>query len=389
MTVFTGDVCTSCSRPVHVDEKSPQVARCRKCGAAYHTQCWFSSGEKCIYPGCDGKASDIGPPKVKEPIGDACPFLPIEPVKREGGEASPARCLRGKCMLYDAVEARCSLGQIGYAVATIRHTGGATRTLIQNAVGNSSKQSVQLLTAMTNSLRSAEAGLKGLSVPQEKLQKQIDSIAGLLGEVRGAIQALGGDQQATAEGLSRLASAVEASGVGEKVRSRREARLAARAALRDGRPGAAVNLLLQAQKRAPDEAVDGDLATAYLLHGKGAEATSVLESVLKSNPDNTSCRITLAGLRLKEGAAQQAEVLLRDAPPPQNPLLRAELAYARACVAYAVGRSEDAVGLLNEALDLDPWHASAAAALSDLRARRSGEPVPDAAAIALKSRKER
>jgi hypothetical protein len=39
--------------------------------------------------------------------------------------------------------------------------------------------------------------------------------------------------------------------------------------------------------------------------------------------------------------------------------------------------------LLNHALDEDPWHADAAAALGDLRARREGGPVPDPAAIAL------
>jgi len=388
MTVFTGEVCSACSRPVHVDEKSPQVARCRKCGAAYHTQCWFSSGEKCIHAGCDGKASDIGPPRVKEPIGEFCPFLPPESPKREGGEMTPARCIKARCMVYDAVESRCALGQIAYAVAGVRHSGSETRNLIQHAVGNSSKQSVQLLTTMAQSLRAAEAGMKGLSSPQEKLSKQLDAIAALLGEVRAAVQSLGGEQQATGEGLSRLASAVEASGVGEKVRNRREARLAARAALRDGRPGAAVNLLLQAQKRAPDESIEGDLATAYLHHGKPKEAGAVLEAILKANPDNTPSRITLAGLRLQAGAAQEAEALLKDAPQPANPLLKAELAYARACVAYAVGRSEDAVDLLNETLDLDPWHAPAAAALSDLRARRTGPAAPEPAAIAIRARKE-
>jgi len=59
------------------------------------------------------------------------------------------------------------------------------------------------------------------------------------------------------------------------------------------------------------------------------------------------------------------------------------LAYAKACAAYAVGRSEDAVDLLNQALDEDPWHATAAAALSDLRARRLGKAVPDAAGLAV------
>ena len=47
-----------------------------------------------------------------------------------------------------------------------------------------------------------------------------------------------------------------------------------------------------------------------------------------------------------------------------------------------MGRSEDAVDLLNRTLDEDPWHAAAAAALEDLRARRKGPPPPDAAAIA-------
>jgi hypothetical protein len=76
---------------------------------------------------------------------------------------------------------------------------------------------------------------------------------------------------------------------------------------------------------------------------------------------------------------------LKDAPPPTNPLLKAELFYAKACAAYAVGRSEDAVDLLNKALDEDPWHAAAAASLADLRARRLGEPVLDAATLAVEA----
>ena len=72
-------------------------------------------------------------------------------------------------------------------------------------------------------------------------------------------------------------------------------------------------------------------------------------------------------------------------PQPANSQMRAELAYARACVAYAVGRAEDAVNFLNEALDRDPWHYAASAALHDLRAKRVGADVPDAASIAISS----
>lgn len=385
MTVYTGDVCSSCARPILVDEKAPQVARCRKCGTAYHTQCWFAAGEKCTRPGCDGKASDISPTKVKDPVGEYCPFLPPDQPRKEGGEVVPARCLKARCMLFDSVEMRCGLGEIAYTLATVRHAGIETRNLIQQAVGNSSKQSVQLLTTLSNSMRGTESLVKNLGNPQEKTGKSIDALVTLLGEVKTAIQSLVTDQQGTTEGFSRLASAVEASGVGERVRGRREARLAARAALRDGRPGAAVNLLLQSEKRAPDESLEGDLATAYVHAGKLAEAKDLLTKILAKNPENTPCRITLAALRLKDGEAQAAELLLKDAPLPANPLLRAELAYSRACVAYAVGRSEDAVALLNQALDDDPWHAPSASALSDLRARRTGAPVPEAAMIAVKA----
>jgi tetratricopeptide (TPR) repeat protein len=207
----------------------------------------------------------------------------------------------------------------------------------------------------------------------------------VLGEIKSAIEALSGDQQAAAEGFDRLARAVEASGAGEQVRGRRDARLAARAALRDGRPGAAVSLLVQAQKRAPDDAVANDLATAYVAAGRVKEAVELLEKVLAESPDYTPCRITLSSLKLKAGEPQAAEELLKDAPQPPDPLLRAELAYAKACAAYAVGRSEDAVDLLNKALDEDPWHAAAAAALMDLRARRTGVPVPEAAGLALEA----
>ena len=133
-----------------------------------------------------------------------------------------------------------------------------------------------------------------------------------------------------AEGFDRLARAVEASGVGERVRARRDARLAARAALRDGRPGAAVNLLLQAQRRAPDHAIGNDLATAYVHAGKTKEAEDLLQKLLADSPDYTPARITLSSLRLKAGDPQSAEQLLKDAPQPADPQLRAELNYAKA-----------------------------------------------------------
>jgi tetratricopeptide (TPR) repeat protein len=238
---------------------------------------------------------------------------------------------------------------------------------------------------MATSFKTAEGGIKALQGPQEQAVRALQGIADLLKGVKEALTALSGDQQASAEGFDRLARAVEASGVGEQVRSRREARLAARAALRDGRPGAAVNLLVKAQRREHDVAVANDLATAYVAAGKIKEATVLLEKVLQENADYTPCRITLASLKLKANEPQAAEALLKDAPPPANPLLRAELFYAKACAAYAVGRSEDAVDLLNKALDEDPWHAAAAAALADLRARRMGEPVLDAASLAVQA----
>ena len=146
-----------------------------------------------------------------------------------------------------------------------------------------------------------------------------------------------------------------------------------------------MSLLLQAQKRAPDDAIANDLATAYVATGRLQEAIELLDKVLAENPEYTPCRITLASLKLRAGEPQTAEELLRDAPQPPDPMLRAELAYAKACAAYAVGRSEDAVDLLNKALDEDPWHSAAAAALLDLRARRTGTPVPEAATLALEA----
>jgi len=385
VAIFSGEICAFSGRPIIVDEKNPQIARCRKCGAPYMPQSWFAANEKCVVPGCDGKAADFGPPKVKEAIGEICPFLPPEPPRREETSTTPAKCLRAKCMLYDSVERRCALGEIAFTLASVRTTSSQTRQLLQQAVGNSSKQTVHLLSTLANTFRTAEKDLKSLVPPQEKSAAELKTISTLLRELKEAVGALSTDQQAAAEGFDRLAGAVEASGVGEQVRSRREARMAARAALRDGRPGAAVNLLHKAHKRASDLAVDNDLATAFVHAGRTKEAREVLESLLAANPDYTPCRITMAALQLRAGEAQAAEELLKDAPAPANPQLRAELNYAKACVAYAVGRSEDAVDLLNQALDEDPWLAPASVALSDLRARRVGEPVPEAAAIALKA----
>ena len=383
--IFSGEICTYSGRPIILDDKNPQIARCRKCGAPYLSPSWFNAGEKCVVPGCGGKAADFGPPRIKEAIGEICPFLPPLASRKEGGDPTPAKCLKAKCMLYDGVEKRCSLGEVAYALATVNQSGRQTRHLLHQAVGSSSKQSVQILTTMANSMRSTESGIKALAAPQERSANALGTMGKLLEEVKNSLGALAGDQQAAAEGFDRLARAVEASGVGEQVRSRRDARLAARAALRDGRPGAAISLLQKAQRREPDVAVANDLATAHVTAGSDDEAAKVLEDVLAKNPDYTPCRITLASLQLKGGDPQAAESLLQGAPEPANPLLRAELAFARACAAYAVGRSEDAVDLLNKALDEDPWHAAAASALSDLRARRLGKPVPEAATIALQA----
>jgi Flp pilus assembly protein TadD len=381
--IFTGEICVYSGRPIVVDDKNPQLARCRKCGAPYLSQSWFAAGEKCVVPGCDGKAADFGPPKVKDTIGEICPFLPPDPPRRDGDTPSPAKCLKSKCALYDGVERRCSLGELAYTLATVRQGGRQTRHLLTQAVGNSSKQTVQLLNLLVNSSRSTEKEIRALSGPQDKAREAMENVATLLSDVKGAIELLGTDQQSVAAGFDRLAGAVEASGVGERVRGRREARLAARAALSDGRPGAAIKLLEQAERRTPDISVRTDLAAALVAHGDVARAATLLEEILKERPEHTPARITLATLHLRAGRAPDAETLLKDAPPPSDPQLRAEQLYTQACAAYAVGRSEDAVALLNQALDEDPWHADAAAALGDLRARREGAPVPDPAAIAL------
>jgi len=383
--IFTGEICVYSGRPIVVDDKNPQLARCRKCGAPYLSQSWFAAGEKCVVPGCEGKAADFGPPKVKEPIGEVCPFLPPEPARREGDTPSPAKCLKSKCMLYDGVERRCSLGEIAYTLASVRQGGRQTRHLLTQAVGNSSKQTVQLLNLLVNSSRSAEKEIKALATPQEKARAAMENVGRLLVDVKGAIELLAGDQQSVAEGFDRLAGAVEASGVGERVRGRRESRLAARAALSDGRPGAAIQLLEQAERRMSDISVRNDLAAAMVARGDVDRASEILAGILEDRPEHTPARITLATLHLRAGRAPEAETLLKDAPEPPDPQLHAEQLYAQACVAYAVGRSEDAVALLNQALDEDPWHAAAASALGDLRARREGNPVPDPAAIALES----
>jgi Flp pilus assembly protein TadD len=383
--IFTGEICVYSGRPIVVDDKNPQLARCRKCGAPYLSQSWFAAGEKCVVPGCDGKAADFGPPKVKDTIGEVCPFLPPDPPRREGEGATPAKCLKAKCSLYDGVERRCSLGELAYTLATVRQGGRQTRHLLTQAVGNSSKQTVQLLNLLVNSSRSTEKEIKGFAVPQDKARIAMENVAKLLGDVKGAIELLANDQQSVAEGFDRLAGAVEASGVGEQVRGRREARLAARAALSDGRPGAAIKLLEQAERRSPDSSVRNDLAAAMVARGEVDRAAELLAALLEERPEHTQARITLATLHLRAGRATEAEALLKDAPTPADPQLNAELLYAQACVAYAVGRSEDAVALLNGALDEDPWHADAASALGDLRARREGAAVPDPAAIALEA----
>ncbi|MGH7162998.1 MAG: hypothetical protein ACREID_05905, partial [Planctomycetota bacterium] len=190
MTVYTGEICTACVRPIVVDEKAPQVARCRKCGASYHTQCWFSAGEKCIRAGCDGKASDIGPPKVKEPVGEICPFLPPETPRREGAELIPAKCLKARCAIYDSVEGRCGLGQIAYVMATARQAGQESRNTLSLAVGNSSRQVVQLLTNLATAFRGTETQVKAFAGPQERANKAVESIAALVGEVKQVLQAL-------------------------------------------------------------------------------------------------------------------------------------------------------------------------------------------------------
>jgi len=381
VVIFTGEICTYSGRPIVLDDKNPQIARCRKCSAPYLSQSWFGAGEKCVVPGCGGKAADFSPPKIKEPVGEICPFLPYEQ-KREGDRV-PARCLKSKCMLYDAVERRCALGEVAYTLASVRHGGRQIRNHVSQTVGGATNKTSNLLNNLVNVSRGTESAVKGLVPSQEKVVTALGRVAALLGEVKTAISALAGDQQQAAAGFDQLARAVEASGVSEQVRGRRDARLAARAALRDGRPGAAVRLLERALKRGPDEAVAGDLAMAYVKAGLLDESTGTLEKVLADNPAYTPGRITLAALQLKRGDPQAAEALLKDAPDPTNPMLRAELAYARACAAYAVGHSEDAVDLLNLTLDEDPWHAAAAAALEDLRARRTGDAPPDAAALAV------
>jgi hypothetical protein len=384
--IFTGEICVYSGRPIVVDDKNPQLARCRKCGAPYLSQSWFAAGEKCAVPGCDGKAADFGPPKIQVAIGEICPFLPADPPRREGDSPSPAKCLKANCALYDGVERRCSLGELSYTLATVRQSGRQTRHLLNQAVGTSSKQTVQLLNLLVNSSRSTEKEIKALSEPQEKVRVATEHVASIMGEVKTAIELLAGDQQTVAEGFDRLAGAVEASGVGERVRSRRESRLAARAALSDGRPGAAINLLEKAERRMSDISIRNDLATALVRKGDEKRAAELLTKILEEQPEHTPARISLATLFLRASRASDAETLLKDAPPPNDPQLHAELLYAQSCVAYAVGRSEDSVALLNRALDEDPWHADAATALGDLRARREGAEVPDPAGIALHGR---
>ena len=309
--IFTGEICVYSGRPIVVDEKNPQLARCRKCGAPYLSQSWFAAGEKCTVPGCEGKAADFGPPKVKDSIGEICPFLPPDPPRREGENATPAKCLKAKCALYDGVERRCSLGEIAYTLATVRQGGRQTRHLLTQAVGTSSKQTVQLLNLLLNTSRSSEKEIKALAQPQEKVRAATENVARMLGDVKEAIELLSGDQQSVAEGFDRLADAVQASGVGEQVRARRESRLAARAALSDGRPGAAIQLLERSERRIPDISLRNDLAAALVRKGDETRAAEVLTGILEEMPEHTPARITLATLHLRAGRAADAEALLK------------------------------------------------------------------------------
>ncbi|MFB3066542.1 MAG: tetratricopeptide repeat protein [Planctomycetota bacterium] len=381
MAVYTGEICSRCGRPILVDEKSPSVARCRTCGAPYHTRCWFAGNEKCSLPGCEGKASDIKESRVA-PVGDICPFLPPTPPRREGDAPQPAACLKVECALFDAAEGRCSLGEIAYTLATVRQSGRDTRRVLLHATDRHSQHTGRLLAEVGRRLGAAEGHMRGGGERHDKLTTILSNIAGLLQGMTAEIQNLKGDDEATSQGFERLAAAIEATGTGEQVRFRREARLAARSALRDGRPAAAVNLLRKAMERGPDDEVAGDLATALAIAGKPDEARVLTDKVLERSPQNTPCRLTLASLMLQAGEASTAEQLLAEAPDTTDPMLRAELAYAKACAAYAVGRAEEAVGLLNETLDLEPWHAPAASALTELRALREGAAIPQPAAIA-------
>ncbi len=384
MIIYTGEVCVYCGRPIIVDDKSPQVGRCRSCKAPYHTRCWFASNEKCVVPGCEGKAADVRESTVAG-VGDICPFLPPTPARREGGDPVPARCLKTDCAIFDAAEGRCGLGEIAYVLGTVRQSTRDTRRAINFVFKKSGQRSGQQYTDFERRFASAEAHFKAMAGGQNKSAELLEHVGDLLVELKDAVRDTSGEQEALTEGFDRLARAVEASGVGERVRGRRDARLSARAALRDGRPGAAVHILKSAQKRGSDEYLLGDLATAHVHADEVDDALTLLDELLSSNPDNTPCRITLSALRLQAGDAGAAEELLRDAPQPASSQMRAELAYARACVAYAVGRAEDAVNFLNEALDRDPWHYAASAALHDLRAKRVGADVPDAASIAISS----
>ena len=115
--IYTGEVCVYCGRPILVDEKSSQVGRCRTCKAPYHTRCWFAANEKCVVPGCEGKAADVRESTVAG-VGDVCPFLPPSAPRREGGDPVPAKCLKTECALFDAAEGRCGLGEIAYVLGT-------------------------------------------------------------------------------------------------------------------------------------------------------------------------------------------------------------------------------------------------------------------------------
>jgi tetratricopeptide (TPR) repeat protein len=361
--IYTGEVCVYCGRPILVDEKSSQVGRCRTCKAPYHTRCWFAANEKCVVPGCEGKAADVRESTVAS-VGDVCPFLPPTASRREGGDPVPAKCLKTECALFDAAEGRCGLGEVAYVLGTVRQNSRDTRRALNFVFKKSAQRSGQQYGDFERRFVVVEGQLKNMTAAYTKQTEILANVAQLLGELKEVISDTSG----------------------ERVRTRRDARLAARAALRDGRPGAAVQILQSSLKRGADEAVTGDLATAYVHAERVEDAVELLDGILERNPDNTPSRITMAALQLQAGDAAAAEDLLKDAPQPANAQLRAELAYARACVAYAVGRSEDAVAFLNEALDEDPWHSDASEALFDLRAKRTGTKVPDAAGIAVQER---
>jgi len=113
------------------------------------------------------------------------------------------------------------------------------------------------------------------------------------------------------------------------------------------------------------------LAGQLMDAGKFAEAERLLAAALRRDPGNTSLRLDLAHVYLRQGdASRAAELFARLVPEvPQM----AEPAYHLGCALVLLGKDPEAEKAFLEALRRDPHFSSAWYALHQLRRRRGDE----------------